>query len=79
MRTSCLIHDRCFRLHDSRPMPGLLPGQTDHVGIDASVALHQQQLRLLAPWIRELASLASLRPALQQLLQPSASPEPARP
>ena len=79
VRTSCLIHDRCFRLHDSRPMPGLLPGQTDHVGIDASVALHQQQLRLLAPWIRELASLASLRPALQQLLQPSASPEPARP
>jgi len=72
VRQSCLIHDRCFSLHDSQPIPCLQPGQTDHVGMDMTAVMPGRQLRILAPWIRELACLAPLRPALQQVLQHAA-------
>jgi hypothetical protein len=51
MRQSCLVHDRCFRMPHTLPMPGPLPAGNEHVGQSEFSARREKQSRLLAAWI----------------------------
>lgn len=51
IRTTALIHDRCFRPEGSRPFPGDMPPPPAHVGQNEFLARSRYQERVLGPWI----------------------------
>lgn len=51
IKTSCLTHDRCFKLSNSIPVPGPTPKENIHIG---SCEFHQRpdfQKAILLPWL----------------------------
>jgi tetratricopeptide (TPR) repeat protein len=53
VKTSCLIHDRCFKHGQTRPIPGNTPANKMHIG---SCEYHQRQQfqeNILSAWIRQ--------------------------
>jgi len=57
IRNDSLIHDRCFRVLDSLPLPGPEPDGTYHVGQDEFAVRRGAQEVFLAPWIDRLPCL----------------------
>lgn len=64
VRTSCLVHDRCFSFADARPWPGLLPQGNVHVGQDVFAVQREAQETRLADWLPRLKSLQLPAPSV---------------
>lgn len=58
VRTSCLVHDRCFAPEGASPWPGDPPDGRDHVGRDEFTAHGPAQELRLRDWIARLPGLA---------------------
>ncbi|ODS24458.1 hypothetical protein AB835_03745 [Candidatus Endobugula sertula] len=51
VKTSCMIHDRCFRQKGSIPLPGPEPKGNIHVGSNEFAQRPDFQKNILSPWI----------------------------
>jgi tetratricopeptide (TPR) repeat protein len=59
VRTSCLIHDRCFSSQNSRPFDGL-PPKDRHIGQNEFAVRSQEQSEFLQAWVPKIKSLAGM-------------------
>lgn len=57
MRSSCLVHDRCFSPPGAVPWPGPHASGNVHVGQDVYAVDKQKQVARIQPWIDQLACL----------------------
>ncbi|MGI9277654.1 MAG: tetratricopeptide repeat protein [Endozoicomonas sp.] len=51
LKTSCLIHDRCFKQVGASPLPGPLPSDNFHVGCCEASQRPDFQKKMLEPWL----------------------------
>ena len=59
VRSSCLVHDRCFRMPGSEPFPGPTPEGNSHVGQNEYVSRPTEQERFLLPWLERYPCLVA--------------------
>lgn len=58
VRTSCLVHDRCFKPHGALPWPEKDPAGNAHVGQNVYAVSKAMQEARLAEWIKQLPCLS---------------------
>ncbi|QJB58379.1 tetratricopeptide repeat protein [Pseudodesulfovibrio sp. zrk46] len=59
VRQSCMIHDSCYGLEGTTPIPGGYPSLEGHIGHNEYSAHHREQAELLAGWIEKFSCLTN--------------------
>lgn len=53
IKTSCLVHDRCFKHGDAIPVPGKIPKDKIHIGACEHSQRQEFQEKILSAWIQQ--------------------------